>query len=315
MPGNKERGPDGQPACLQLFKAYVIGEHIDAHADMVLFVMATPWMLLNFLRAMNSKWAQQIQGDVTGKASNAALNKMVIGVNSLGNHCNPLAYALIPDHTESQNSYEEVWKATAAAIRALMTRDVCDKVDCECCRCISELREQGEVRAYMSSPAFRVEKKLPVDFALGDNSYAWQNCVANVMGITSGLCQTHLSAIAANNGQHRKHFSCPAAYESFYELVCRLMPCAYDVQPTYVGTGLQRKLVVLLHSRGEVAAAIWFEQYWTGPVKGRWLCAHFGIGLTCYQNSLESQWRWDRRSICNNQQVRTCSALTSCDVL
>ena len=45
----------------------------------------------------------------------------------------------------------------------------------------------------------------------------------NVLNIEAKLCQTHETAIAANNGTHRKYFKDDEKYEKFYEMFCDLM--------------------------------------------------------------------------------------------
>jgi hypothetical protein len=42
--------------------------------------------------------------------------------------------------------------------------------------------------------------------ALGDNSAAWQKFARETLGLEANVCQTHATAIAANNGSHKKFF-------------------------------------------------------------------------------------------------------------
>ena len=70
-----------------------------------------------------------------------------------------------------------------------------------------------------------------------------------------------------------------------------------------MGEGLQALLVEWLRSVNEVRAAEWFHAWWCGPVKGRWLLGHGGVGLTGNNQGLESKWRWDRQGISHGKQV------------
>ena len=66
---------------------------------------------------------------------------------------------------------------------------------------------------------------LPISHPLGDNSAAWQKFAAEDLGLSSSVGQTHLTAIGANNGQHKKHFKCMDVYEEFYDFVNCIIRC------------------------------------------------------------------------------------------
>ena len=69
--------------CLDVFKVYIVGRQI-MEEDRTVF--------LYIFRAVGSGYAVQLHGDVTYKASKAALNKLGFGVNILA----PVSYTLIP---------------------------------------------------------------------------------------------------------------------------------------------------------------------------------------------------------------------------
>ena len=52
--------------------------------------------LLNLFRSIGSGYNVTLQGDVTHKASSAALNNLIYGTNCLGGHFAQLLHALIP---------------------------------------------------------------------------------------------------------------------------------------------------------------------------------------------------------------------------
>ena len=51
-----------------------------------------------------------LQGDVTGKASSLALNKLGLGLNRLGGHYSPWTSTLIPAEQESEETYTNAYK-------------------------------------------------------------------------------------------------------------------------------------------------------------------------------------------------------------
>jgi hypothetical protein len=91
---------------------------------------------------------------------------------------------------------------------------------------------------------------------LGDNSAAWQKYARETLGLEANVCQTHATAIAANNGSHKKFFDdVNKNYKSFYQLVNRIMCCSF----ASVGEGLQELLVEWLRSVREERASEWLS--------------------------------------------------------
>jgi hypothetical protein len=63
-------------------------------------------------------------------------------------------------------------------------------------------------------------KQLPIAVATGDNSSAWQKFAKDELGLEANVCQTHATAIAANNGSHKKYFdNVNENYDCFYKFV------------------------------------------------------------------------------------------------
>jgi len=278
--------------CIDLFQVFVIGQQIMERDRTVMLTFANAWDLLNMWRAVASGYSVQLFGDVTHKASQAAFNKLGFGVNMLGSRFAPWTYTLIPAQTESHAAYSEAYKASKAATRRIISLKACGRPDCVTCNSITDLRDLALVKNYLDSEPYKVAKALPIAHPLGDNSSAWQKFAAEDLGLSSSVCQTHLTAIGANNGQHKRHFKCMDVYEEFYDFVNRIMRCSFNT----VGEHLQALLVEWLRSKEEMQAADWWERYWTGPVHGRWLLGHGGVGLSSNNQGLESTWRWDRDS-------------------
>ena len=93
-----------QGQCMDLHKVYilVIGHQILASDRTVFLMFANTFDLLNLFRSVASGYDTQLCGDVTSKASQAALNKLGFGVNMLGSSFAPLSFTLMPAECESQ---------------------------------------------------------------------------------------------------------------------------------------------------------------------------------------------------------------------
>ena len=296
---------EGGQRCLELFKPYCIGKQILESDRTVFLTFATPWDLLNFWRACGTGFDVQISGDVTSKASTTALNKLVFAVNRLGSHAAPLSSTLIPAECESSAAYVQAWRALKNALRLLIRLKLCDDEECEACRTIQDVREMPKVVAATTSGDYistdpENYKRLPIAVAMGDNSSAWQKFAKDELGLAANVCQTHATAIAANNGSHKKYFdNVNENYDGFYEFVNRIMRCSFAA----VGEHLQVLLVQWLRSVREGRAAEWFAEWWCGPVKGRWLLGHGGVAMSGNNQGVESNHRWDREAISHGRQV------------
>ena len=121
----------------------------------------------------------------------------------------------------------------------------------------------------------------------------------NVLGIEAELCQTHATSIAANNGTHHKYFKDDEKYEKFYGMLGDLMCITCEPARYY----LQTLLVKWLRANVDDRCADWFETYWTGLVKERYLLGSGGVGLVSNNQSLEATWRWDCHACTSGRQV------------
>ena len=121
----------------------------------------------------------------------------------------------------------------------------------------------------------------------------------NVLDIKAELCQTHATAIASNNGTHRKYFKDDENYQKFYEMLCDITNITCEAAGNY----LQNLLVQWLRSNVDDQCADWFETHWTGPVKGRYLLGSSDVGLVSNNQSLESCWRWDLHACTSGSQA------------
>ena len=227
--------------------------------------------LLNIVRCVAGGYSVMLHGDVTSKASSAAFNRLSFGVNMLGGHCMPWATALIPAETESEHSYSEVYKAANAATKRILSLPNCGRKECQTCSYIKELNDNQLVTAVMRCECD--ENPWRIDKPLGDNNAGFQNFCEKVLKVPARVCNTHVSAIPANNGTFKKRFKSQDIYKQFYEVVVRLKDCSYED----AGVKLQDRLCHWLAEQGEEEVADWFAAWWCGPVKGRWLLGNGGF--------------------------------------
>jgi hypothetical protein len=292
---------NNQPQCIPLHKVFCIGRAFNSEETYTMLAFATPWNLLNYFRAVGAGYPVMLQGDVTGKASSLALNKLGLGFNRLGGHFSPWTSTLIPAEQESEETYTNAYNAAKAATRGLIALPSCARDDCDTCATIRHIRANDIVKCNIAGMPYKAPRKeLAIDSPLGDQSHAWKNMCLNQLGVTSRVCQTHASSINGLNGGFRKHFVSQTVYEEFYDCVCRIMRCSIVEQ----GYHLQSMLVDQLKARGEGAAAKWWETEWTGHDNGTWMLGNGGIGLIANNQGIESSWRWDRNKISGGRQVR-----------
>ena len=125
---------------MSLIASALIGRQILASDRTVFLTCANAFDLLNLFRSVASEYDTQLCGDVTSKASQAALNKLGFGVNMLGSSFAPLSYTLMPSECESADAYREAYRATKVAVRRVISLPSCSKEDCATCTCIRGLR-------------------------------------------------------------------------------------------------------------------------------------------------------------------------------
>jgi hypothetical protein len=115
-----------------------------------------------------------------------------------------LSFSLIPAQCKSFQAYKEAFWAFKSAARCLNRLcatgvilkhvQLCDRRDCETCRCIQQVRENPKVVAATSTDEYIKNKKLTIVVALSDNSAAWQKFAKDTLGLAAVVCQTHRHA-------------------------------------------------------------------------------------------------------------------------
>ena len=116
-----------QGQCLDLHKVY----QILASGRTIFLMFANTFDLLNLILSVASRYDTQLCCDVlTSKASQAALNKLGVGVNMPGSSFAPLSYTRMPADCESADAYCE------SSVRRLPVRPDCATRKRPAFRCI-----------------------------------------------------------------------------------------------------------------------------------------------------------------------------------
>ena len=102
---NNARVQSSAPQCIDYFKTFCIGKAFIgsercAVCHACLLQRVRPSQHNSMCCRGLKRISVMLHGDVTSKASSAALNQLSLGVNMLGGHCMPWATALIQAETE-----------------------------------------------------------------------------------------------------------------------------------------------------------------------------------------------------------------------
>ena len=116
------------------YKFYCIGRVFAvAEERSVNLFFANIYNLLNLFPPISngSGYNARVQGDVTHKASSAALNKLVNSTNRLDGHFAPLVHALVPAESESFDFYAAIWQDFDVSAGIVCLLKACGNLDCK----------------------------------------------------------------------------------------------------------------------------------------------------------------------------------------
>jgi hypothetical protein len=177
---------------LDFFQTVCIGSDIDAQTNTIFIALTNVWMLCEIARVRNSKWALQIQGDGTFKVCVEAVCLLGLGVNRVGAHFHPVALLIVPDGAETEDAWTQLWKCVRYAMHRLFNKfRPCPLADCKLCVCISDLKDSDEWGPIIRGENFQRHRILDIDYATGDNNWAWANFCANELGLSANVCSSH----------------------------------------------------------------------------------------------------------------------------
>ena len=88
--------------------------------------------------------------DTTFKICDRDLNKLTLGLNSLGAHYHPLSVNIIQGNAESAIMYRNAWNSVRKAAHAkLSDLKSCPMAGCELCTTIEKIKSEKRMKAFL----------------------------------------------------------------------------------------------------------------------------------------------------------------------
>ena len=229
----KRHDDPNDPYCIPLYKAFVIGMDITPEYQVIQINFASVWFLLNAVRAIETGWVVQLNGNATFGFCRADINMIALSFCSFGGSNNPVCFSYIPHQTEGEKLYKvtffEMQQAVMAVLKAKTVKD------CEFSPCVRALKCRDHVATYLESEEFAANQ-LPIDQAQCDQLPGWACFSRDVFGFPPNICVSitlqvvcpplfycriqHLTffycaGIAAANYHHVHHFTGPDARDKY----------------------------------------------------------------------------------------------------
>jgi hypothetical protein len=145
---------------MPLFSAFVIGSDIKAERQLSHINFSSVWLLLNAVRAIETVWVVQLNGDATFGFCSA--NMIALGFCSFGGANNPGCFSFIQRQSEGEKLYTVTYFGMQKAILSLIKANT-DK-DCEFSSGLKLLLSSPHVQQYLDGEEF-FANKLPIDQA------------------------------------------------------------------------------------------------------------------------------------------------------
>jgi hypothetical protein len=179
---------------MPLFSAFVIGSDIKAERQVIHINFSSVWLLLNAVRAIETGWVVQLNGDATFGFCRADVDMIALGFCSFGGANNPVCFSYIPRQSEGEKLYTVTYFGMQKAVMALLKANT--EKDCEFTSCLKLLLGRPAVQQYLHSDEFSANK-LPVDQAQCDQLAGWACFSREVFDRDPNVCSNHLT------GMHR----------------------------------------------------------------------------------------------------------------
>jgi hypothetical protein len=180
--------------CMPLFSAFVIGSDIKAERQVIHINFSSVWLLLNAVRAIETGWVVQLNGDATFGFCRADIDMIALGFCSFGGANNPVCFSYIPRQSEGEKLYTVTYFGMQKAVMSLLKANT--EKDCEFTSCLQLLLCRPHVQHYLDSDEVRANKLL-IDQAQCDQLAGWACFSREVLGRDPNVCCNHLT------GMHR----------------------------------------------------------------------------------------------------------------
>ena len=155
----------GDDYCLDLHTTYVLGHDIKDMRAMIHFNLSSPHCALNAVRAIETGWGTQLNGDATFGFCRANVDMICLGFNSMGSVNNPVCWSFIPHQAEGQLTYTLTFYELQKAVISLLKANTAK--DCPFTTCIKELLARPNVQKYIEGDLYR-DGKLDIPKAQCD---------------------------------------------------------------------------------------------------------------------------------------------------
>ncbi len=129
------------------------------------FNFANVWLLLKVIRAIETGWVVQLNGDAQFSFCSADIDMIALGFCSFGGSNNSVCYSYIPNKIEGEKLYKVTFFEMQRAVMAVLKAQT-DK-DCEFSTCVCALKRKDHVanyQSYLESDEFEA-RKLPINQA------------------------------------------------------------------------------------------------------------------------------------------------------
>jgi hypothetical protein len=106
--------------CLPMYTTFVIGWDIKPERQVIQINFSNVWFLLNAVRAVETGWIVQLNGDATFGFCRADIDMIALGFCSFGGANNPVCFSYIPHQSEGEKLYTKTYYEMQSAVIALL---------------------------------------------------------------------------------------------------------------------------------------------------------------------------------------------------
>ena len=178
------------PYCLPLNTVFVIGFDIKPERQVIQINFASIWFLLNAVRAIETGWTNQLNGDATFGFCRADIDMIALGFCSFGGANNPVCFSYIPHQSEGEKLYTKTYYEMQSAVMTLLKTDT--RKACEFSTYMKMLKSRPQVVIYLAGDKFKANK-LPVDQAQCDQLPGWSCFSHEVFRFPPNICGNHIT--------------------------------------------------------------------------------------------------------------------------
>ena len=141
--------------CLPLYTAFVIqvGYDIKPERQVIQINFASTWFLLNAVRAIETGWVIQLNGDATFGFCRADIDMIALCFCSFGGSNNPVCFSYIPHQSEGEKLYTKTYYEMQSAFMALLKAET--RKACEFSTYMEMIKSRPELVKYLAGPRFK----------------------------------------------------------------------------------------------------------------------------------------------------------------